>query len=105
MIDEDTSSNSHHEHAQTTTNLVSEEIADEVVSEFSTEDPEMECFTQDDCDLDLDRLVEQDGLLHELSLEDPEMEQFAQDTDDLDLNKLIGQDSVLYEASLEDPEV
>ena len=27
MIDEDTSSNSYHEHAQTTTNLVSEEIA------------------------------------------------------------------------------
>ena len=63
----------------------------------------MECFTQDDCDLDLDRLVEQDGVLHELSLKDPEMEHFAQDIDDLDLDRLIGQDSVLYEASLEDP--
>ena len=105
MIDEDTFSNSYHEHAQTTTQLVSEEIADEVVSEFNLEDPEMECFTQDDCDLDLDRLVEQDGVLHELSLEDPEMEHFAQDKDDLDLDRLIRQDSVLYEASLEDPEV
>ena len=45
MIDEDTFSNSYHEHAQTTTKLVSEEIADEVVSEFTSEDPEMECFT------------------------------------------------------------
>ena len=65
MIDEDTSSNSYHEHAQTTTKLISEEIANEVVSEFSSEGPEMECFTQDDCDLDFDRLVEQDGVLHE----------------------------------------
>ena len=38
MIDEDTSSNSYHEHAQTTTKLVSEEITDEVVSEFSSKD-------------------------------------------------------------------
>ena len=77
MIDEDASSNSYHEHVQTTTKLVSEKIADEVVSQFSSEDPEMECFTQDDCDLDLDRLAEQDGVLHELSLEDLEMEHFA----------------------------
>ena len=77
MIDEDTSSNSYHEHAQTTTNLVIGEIADEVGSEFSLEDPKMECFTQNDCDLNLDRLVEQDGVLRDLSLEDPEMEHFA----------------------------
>ena len=38
MIDEDCSNNSHHEHAQTTTKLVSEEIVDEVVSEISLED-------------------------------------------------------------------
>ena len=105
MIDEDTSNNSHHEHVQTTAKLVSEKIVDEVVSEFSSEDLEMECFTQDDYDLDLDRLVEQDGVLHELSLEDPEMEHFAQDKNDLDLDRLIEQDSVLYEASQEDPEV
>ena len=105
MIDKDTSSNSYHERAQTTTKLVSEEIADEVVSEFSSKGPEMKCFTQDDCDLDLDRLVEQDGVLYELSLEDHETEHFAQDEDDLDLDRLIGQDSVFYKASLEDPEV
>ena len=35
MIDEDTSSNPYHEHVQTTTKLVREEIANEVVSEFS----------------------------------------------------------------------
>jgi hypothetical protein len=74
-----------HENAQTTTKLVNEEIADEVVSEFSLEDPNMEYFTQDDYDLDLDWLVVQDGVLHELSLKDPKMEHFAQDNDDLDL--------------------
>ena len=36
MIDEDASSNSYHEHVQTTTKLVSKEIADEVASEFSS---------------------------------------------------------------------
>ena len=93
-----------HENIQTTT-LVNEEIANEVVNECSLEDPKMICFTQDDCDLDLDRLVEQDGVLHKLSLEDLEMEHFAQYRDDLDLDRLIGQDDVLYEASLEDLEV
>jgi hypothetical protein len=92
-----------HENAQTTTKLVNEEIADEVVSEFSLEDPKMECFTQDDCDLDLDRLVVQDGVLHELSLEDPEMEHFAQDKDDLDLDKLLDHADTFSEPSLEDP--
>jgi hypothetical protein len=66
-----------HENAQTTTKLVNKEIVDEVVSEFSLEDPKMECFTQDDYDLDLDRLVVQDGVLHELCLEDPEMNYIA----------------------------
>ena len=94
-----------HENAQTTAKFVSEKIANEVVSEFNLKDPKMECFTQDDWDLDLDRLVGQDGVLHELSLEDPEIKYFAQNKDDLDLDRLSGQDSVLYEASLEDPEV
>ena len=58
MIDEDASSNSDHEHAQTTTKLVNKEITNEVVSEFRLKDPKMECFTQDYCDLDLNRLVE-----------------------------------------------
>jgi hypothetical protein len=91
-----------HENAQTTTKLVNEEIADEVVREFSLKDPKMEYFTQDDCDLDLDRLVVQDGVLHELSLEDPEMEHFAQDKDDLDLDKLLDHVDTFSEPSLED---
>jgi hypothetical protein len=92
-----------HENAQTTTKLVNEKIADEVVSEFSLEDPKMECFTQDDCDLDLDRLVVQVGVLHELSVEDPEMEHFAQDKYDLDLDKLLDHVDTFSEPSLEDP--
>jgi hypothetical protein len=71
------------DNAQTTTILVNEEIGDEIASECSFEDPEIECFTPDDCELDLDRLVMQDGVLHDLSLEDPKMEQFALDKDDL----------------------
>jgi hypothetical protein len=102
MIDED-QGNPHHEHVQATTTRGSEEIADEVVSEFSLEDPKMECFTQDDCDLDLDRLVMQDGVLHELSLEDPKMEHFAQDKDDLDLDKLLDHADTFSKPSLEDP--
>jgi hypothetical protein len=92
-----------YENAQTTTKLVNEEIAVEVVSEFSLEDHKMECFTQDDCGLDLDRLVVQDGVLHELSLEDLEMEHFAQDKDDLDLDRLLDHDDTFSEPSLEDP--
>ena len=47
-----------------------EEITDEVVSEFSLEDPEVECFTQGEDDLNLDKLFGQDGVLYEASLED-----------------------------------
>jgi hypothetical protein len=91
------------ENAQTTTTLVNEEIADEVVSECSLEDTKMECFTPDDCDLDLERLVLQDGVLHDLSLEDPEMEHFAQDKDGLDLDRLLDHADTFSEPSLEDP--
>jgi hypothetical protein len=75
------------DNAQTTTILVDEENGDEVASECSLEDPKIECFIQDDCDLDLDRLVMQEDVLHDLSLEDPEMEHFAPDRDDLDLDR------------------
>jgi hypothetical protein len=92
-----------HENAQTTTTLVNEEIVDEVVSECSLEDPKMECFTPDDCDLDLDRLVVQDGVFHDLSLEDSKMEHFAQDKDDLDLDNLLDHADTFSEPSLEDP--
>jgi hypothetical protein len=83
--------------------LVDEEIGDEVASECSLEDPKIECFTPDDCDLDLDRLVMQDGVLHDLSLEDPKMEHFAPDRDDLDLDRLLDHADTFSEPSLEDP--
>jgi hypothetical protein len=91
------------DNAQTTTILVDEEIGDEIASECSLEDPKIECFTPDDCDLDLDRLVMQDGVLHDLSLEDPEMEHFAPDRDDLDLGRLLDHVDTFSEPSLEDP--
>jgi hypothetical protein len=91
------------DNAQTTTILVDEEIGDEVASECSLEELKIECFTSDDCDLDLDRLVMQDGVLHDLSLEDPEMEHFAPDRDDLDLDRLLDHVDTFSEPSLEDP--
>ena len=54
-----------------------EEITDEVVNEFSLEDPEVEYFIQDENDLDPDRLFGQDGVSYEASLEDSELECFA----------------------------
>jgi hypothetical protein len=91
------------DNAQTTTILVDEESGDEVASECSLEDPKIECFIPDDCDLDLDRLVMQDGVLHDLSLEDPEMEHFAPNRDDLDLDRLLDHVDTFSEPSLEDP--
>jgi hypothetical protein len=91
------------DNAQTTTILVDEEIGDEIASEYSLEDPKIECFTPDDCDLNLDRLVMQDGVLHDLSLEDPEIEHFAPNRDDLDLGRLLDHVDTFSEPSLEDP--
>jgi hypothetical protein len=91
------------DNAQTTTILVDEEIGDESASECSLEDLKIECFTPDDCDLDLDSLVMQEGVLHDLSLEDPEMEHFAPDRDDLDLDRLLDHADTFSEPSLEDP--
>jgi hypothetical protein len=54
-----------------------EEITDEIVSDFGLEGPEIECFTQEEDDLDFDRLIRQDDVSYEPSLEDPEMECFA----------------------------
>jgi hypothetical protein len=66
-----------------------EEITDKPVSEFSMEDPEVAYFVQDEDDLDLDRLIRQDGVLHEFSLEDPKIECFATFGGDLDFSKLL----------------
>jgi hypothetical protein len=89
--------------AQTTTILVDEEIGDEIASESSLEDLEIECFTPNDCNLDLDGLVMQDGVLHDLSLEDPEIEHVAPDRDDLDLDRLLNHVDTFSEPSLENP--
>jgi hypothetical protein len=78
MIDEDGPYNSYHEHIQATTTRGSEEIVDETVYELSLEDLEVECFTQDGDDLNIDRLLGQAGILCELNIEDPEVECFAQ---------------------------
>ena len=53
------------------------EITDEPVNEFSLKDPEVEYFVQDEDDLDLDRLIRQDGVFNEFSLKDPEIDCFA----------------------------
>jgi hypothetical protein len=103
MIDEDCPSNPYHEHVQATITCGSEEIVDDAVSQFTLEDPKMKCFTLDDCDLDLDRLDVQDGVLHDLTLEDPEMEHFTQEEDDLDLDKLLDHVDIFSEPSLDDP--
>ena len=82
------------------------EITDEAVSEFSLEDPEVECFIQDEDDLDLDRrLFGQDGVLHEFSLEDPEIECFAPFGGNLDFSKLLQQAETMHEPSMKDPEI
>jgi hypothetical protein len=65
-----------------------EEITDEIVSDFGLEGLEIECFTQEEDDLDFDRLIGQDDL-YEPSLEDPEMECFASSVGDLDLSLLL----------------
>ena len=103
MIDEDCSNNSHNKHAQTTTKLVSEEIADEVVSEISLEDLEVECFTQDRDDLNVDKFLEQAKTFTEPSLEELLEELFDQFGDDLDLDKLLDHVDTFSEPSLDDP--
>ena len=66
-----------------------EEIIEEIIREVSLEELEMECFTQDEDDLDLDRLIGQNDVSYEPSLEDPEIECFAPFGGDLDLSKLL----------------
>jgi hypothetical protein len=66
-----------------------EEITDKAENEFSLEDLEVECFTQDENDLDLDRLLGQDGVSYEASVEDLEIECFAPSRGDLDIGELL----------------
>jgi hypothetical protein len=81
-----------------------EEIPDEIVSDFGLEGPEIECFAQEEDDLDFDRLIGQDDL-YEPSQEDPEMECFAPSRGDLDLSFVLHQAKLLHEPSLEDSEI
>jgi len=53
MIDEDDSSNPHHEHVQATTTLGSEVVVEEIVNEPSLEDPFEESCAQFEFDLDM----------------------------------------------------
>ena len=66
-----------------------EEITEEITREVSLEELEMECFTQDEDDLDLERLIGQDNVSYEPSLEDPKIECFAPSGGDLNLSKLL----------------
>jgi hypothetical protein len=75
---------------------------EEIIDDFDFEDPEIECFTQDTDDLDLDRLVRPD--LHEPSLEDPDMECFAPSRGHFDSSEPLQHNEPMYELSLEHPE-
>jgi hypothetical protein len=97
MIDEDCPSNPHHEHVQATTTCGSKEIVDDTVSELSLEDPEVECFTQDGEDLNLDKFLEQAKTFNESSLKNPLEESFAQFEFDLNLDMIHEQARALLD--------
>jgi Zn-finger protein len=87
--------------AQTTTILVDKEIGDEIASECSLEDLEMEHLTPDSDDLDLDRRLDHVDTFSEPSLENPSGECFDEIENDLD--KFLEQADRFSEPSLEDP--
>jgi hypothetical protein len=89
------------DNAQTTTILVDEEMGDEIASECSLEDPEMEHSAPDRDNLD--RLLDHADTFSEPSLEDPSRECFDQIENDLDLNEFLEQAVRFREPSLEDP--
>jgi hypothetical protein len=72
-------------------------LIEEITNAFGLENPKMECFTQDEDDLDFDRLIGQHNVLYEPSLEDPEMECFAPSGGDLDLSELFQHDELMSE--------
>jgi hypothetical protein len=80
-------------------------LIEEITDEFSLEDSEIEYFTQDEDDLDLDKLIGQDDVVFEPSLEDLEIECFTLSEDDLDCHKSLQKDETMHEPSLEDPEM
>jgi hypothetical protein len=82
-----------------------EEITDEPICEFSLEDPMVEYFVQDEDDLNLDRLIEQDVVLHEFCLKDHEMQCFVSSGGDLDFSMILQQADIVHEPCIEDPEI
>jgi hypothetical protein len=72
-------------------------LIEEITDEFSLEGSEIEYFTQDEDDLDLDRLIRQDDVVYEPSLEDPEIECFAPSRGDPNLSKLLQQAETMHE--------
>jgi hypothetical protein len=72
---------------------------EEITDDFDLKDPEIECFTQDSDDLDLDKLIRPD--LHEPSLEDPDMECFTLSGGHCDLSEPLQLDEPRYKLSLE----
>jgi hypothetical protein len=89
------------DNAQTTTILVDEEIGDEIESECSLEDTEMEHFAPERDDLD--RLLDHANTFSEPSLEDPSGECFDQIEYDMDLDEFLEQVVRFSEPSMEDP--
>jgi hypothetical protein len=80
-------------------------LIEEITDEFSLEGSEIEYFTQDEDDLDLDRLIGQDDVVYKPSLDDLEMECFAPSGGNHDLSKLLQQVETMHEPSLENPEM
>jgi hypothetical protein len=78
-------------------------VQDGVLHDLSLEDPEMEHFTQDKGDLDLDGILDHADTFSEPSLKDPSVECFDQIEYDLDLDKFLKQVVMFREPSLEDP--
>jgi hypothetical protein len=75
----------------------SEEIVDDTISELSLENPEVECFTQDGDDLNLDKFLEQAKTFNEPSLKDTLEESVAQFEFDLDLDMICEQAQALLD--------
>jgi hypothetical protein len=80
-----------------------EEITDK--SDLGLKGPDIECFTQEEDDLDFDRLIGQNEILYEPSLEDPEVECFALCKGDIDFYRLLEPARIVVEPSMEDVEL
>ena len=67
--------------------------------------PKIECFTQEEVDLDFDKLIEQDDMSYEPSLEDPKIECFAQCGGNINFYRLLEPTRVVVEPCMKDPEM